>query len=656
MKVFFILISIILSISIISAEGSLETGDICGNDESTDTDGPVYHPFRDEESTNTEFGPVSSNPNYKIEKFVSGLDWPTTMAFVGNDILVLQKNNGLVCHVNNGVLEEFPVLDVEVNAEVEQGLLGIVTRGTEVFLYFTEAEKDGGEVIGNHVYKYSWNGAGLVNGELVKQFPGLHHAHVGGAMTRGLDGTIYVVIGDMRQEGKNQNFESGNEYETSVIVPVDPIGEAYAKGIRNSFGIAVDPITGNLWDTENGLKFFDEINLVPPKFNSGWKKIMGPANEEALSSLNIEGFQHSDPEFSWETPVAPTAISFIDSILFPEFNNSILVGDFNTGSLYEFKLNRDRTAFEFDDPSLSDAIVNRGESMNEIIFATGFTGITDIEVGPDGMIYIVSIGDGAIYRISPTETDLNKEELIPCSLEEGVRTNLVGCDFSDMSLQNKQFAFKDMSYVNLSGSNLTKSSFLNSDLTGANLNGADLSNSDLTNVILSNSFLKEANLSGAIMPHSIFTGAEMENVNMENADLLDANFNHANLANADLSNAWLEFASMKNTILKNSDLSNTNLSYAIFLNADLQKADLSKSNVYQTDFSGSDLSGSKVLGVYPYSTNFTQVIFSDETETDSCLDIDILSRLLNKILREIRQFDSIFTDPLESLIVQMCRP
>jgi uncharacterized protein YjbI with pentapeptide repeats len=641
MRFFVFVISVILSVSIISAEGSLETDDTCGNAGSGDI----------------KFAPVSSNPNVKIEKFVSDLDWPTTMAFVGSDILVLQKNNGLVCHVNNGVLEEIPVLDVKVSSEGEQGLLGITTRGTEVFLYFTEAENDGGKVIGNHVYKYSWNGSDLVKGELVKQFPGdLSQSHVGGAMTTDLDGTIYVVVGDMRQEGKNQNFESGNEYETGVISPIDPMGEPYAKGIRNSFGLTVDPVTGNLWDTENGLKIFDEVNLVPPKFNSGWKKIMGPANDEALLSLNIEGFQHSDPEFSWETPVAPTAISFVDSMFFPEFSNSVLVGDFNTGSLYEFKLNHDRTAFEFDDPLLSDAIVNRGESMNEIIIATGFAGITDIEVGPDGMIYIVSIGQGAIYQISPTETSFNNEELIRCSLEHGVRTNLIGCDFSDMSLQDKQFAFQDMSYVNLSGANLTGSSLLNSNLTGANLNGADLSNSDLSNVILSNSLLKGTNLSGATMSHSIFTGAEMQNVKMKNSNLLDANFNHANLENADLRNTNMAFASMKNTILKNSDLSNANLNYAILLNAELQEADLSNADLYRANFSGSNLSGSGLLGVYPYTTDFTGVIFSEETKTDSCLDTDFLSRFLNKILREFRQYDSEFTKPLESLIVQICRP
>ena len=49
----------------------------------------------------------------------------------------------------------------------------------------------------------------------------------------------------------------------------------YAYGIRNSFGIDFDPVTGKLWDTENGPGYGDEINLVKPGFNSGWGKIQG---------------------------------------------------------------------------------------------------------------------------------------------------------------------------------------------------------------------------------------------------------------------------------------------------------------------------------------------------------------------------------------------
>ena len=523
------------------------------------------------------------------------------------------------------------------------------------FLYFTESEEDDGKIIGNHIYRYLWDGQDLVEGELIKKFPGnLSHAHIGGVMTTGLDGTVYAFTGDMRQEGKNQNYESDDKYETSVILPIDPLGDPVAIGIRNSFGITVDPVTGNLWDTENSLKHFDEVNLVLPKFNSGWKKIMGPANEKEQLSINIEGFEYSDPEFSWETPIAPTAISFIDSKYFPELKNSILVGDFNTGSIYELKLNEKRTGFEFKDPLLKDLVVNRGESMNEIVFATGFAGITDIEVGPDGMIYVVTILDGIIHKITPTET--NNDNIVSCSLKPGIKTDLANCDFSDSLLQNKQFAFQDMTNVNLSGSNLTGSSFLNSNLTGANLNGADLSNSNLSNVILVNSSLKETDLTGAIMAHSILTGAEMKNVKMKNANLFDANFNQANLLNADLRETDMSFAFFNNTVLKNAKLSNSNLNYAYFLNADLQKADLSNTDIYLANFSGSDFSGSKVLGVYPYSTDFSGVIFSEETQTDSCLDIDDLSRFLNRLLRELRQTDFIFTEPLESFIIQICKP
>ena len=54
-----------------------------------------------------------------------------------------------------------------------------------------------------------------------------------------------------------------------------PLNMYYGYGIRNSFGIAFDPLTGNLWDTENGPGFGDEINLVIPGFNSGWLKVQG---------------------------------------------------------------------------------------------------------------------------------------------------------------------------------------------------------------------------------------------------------------------------------------------------------------------------------------------------------------------------------------------
>jgi hypothetical protein len=174
-------------------------------------------------------------------------------------------------------------------------------------------------------------------------------------------------------------------------------------GVRNSFGLAVDPFTGNLWDTENGDDSNDEINLVPENFNSGWIEIMGPAKDQSqIDALPKYGdYVYSDPEFTWEKPVAPTAISFVKSDMLQDYQDSVFVGDCNTGNLYRFKLDSTRTGFIFDSPELSDKVLNVDDPMDEIVFGTGFGCLTDIEVGPDGFIYIVSLSEERIYRILP---------------------------------------------------------------------------------------------------------------------------------------------------------------------------------------------------------------------------------------------------------------
>ena len=347
--------------------------------------------------------PTLTDPDFIVKKFVSGISGsPTTMAFVGDDILVLQKEDGKVRLIKDGVLQEKPVLDVEVNSSGERGLLGITTAGSTVYIYFTESTHDGSESLGNRIYRYDWNGQELINQILVKKLPSTNYYHNGGAMVTGLDGSVYAVIGDTGTYGVLQNHPSGGINDTSVILRVVPEGPYYAMGIRNSFGLAIDPVNGNLWATENGPDDFDEINLVAPNFNSGWDVIMGPATEAELSTLpDYDGYAYSDPEFSWEQVIAPTALSFVDSNEFEKYKNSLFVADCIFGNLYKFELNSNRDGFIFDDPALADMVVNRNETMQEIGFGTGFGCITDLEVGPDGFLYVVSLSEGTIYRIMP---------------------------------------------------------------------------------------------------------------------------------------------------------------------------------------------------------------------------------------------------------------
>ena len=347
--------------------------------------------------------PVLNDNDFVVQKFIAGIpNGPTTMAFEGNDILVLQKTDGQVRLINDGALQEKPVLDENVTSEGEQGMLGITTVGTKVYLYFIESTYDGGKPLGKRVYSYDWNGTELVNKTLVKDLWATQTYHNGGAMVTDQNGSVYLVVGDAGRYGKLENHPTGEPDDTGVILRIAPPGPYYAMGIRNSFGLAIDPVTGKLWDTENGVDVYDEINIVPPNFNSGWDVIMGPANDTTLKNLpGYPGYYYHDPQFTWEKTVAPTGLSFIDSKEFEKYKNSLFVGDCNNGNLYRFELNDNRDGFVFSSSQLSDKIVNVGDSMDEIIFGTGFGCITDVVAGPDGLLYFVSLSDGTIYRIVP---------------------------------------------------------------------------------------------------------------------------------------------------------------------------------------------------------------------------------------------------------------
>jgi glucose/arabinose dehydrogenase len=196
----------------------------------------------------------------------------------------------------------------------------------------------------------------------------------------------------------------------------------YAYGIRNSFGIDFDPVTGNLWDTENGPSYGDEINLVKPGFNSGWRQIQGiwevesglgfgssdnapnVADQSRIDSLfDFNGKGHyAPPEFAWKYPVAPTAIKFFSSPNFgTEYQNDFFVGDVNTGSMYRFKLDVQRAHLMLDN-ALSDKVADSNTELDDIKFGDGFGVITDIKQGPDGNLYVLSFSDNdsKIYKIS----------------------------------------------------------------------------------------------------------------------------------------------------------------------------------------------------------------------------------------------------------------
>ena len=450
-------------------------------------------------------GPTMLHPLLGVRPVVTGLVTPTSMAFLGaNDLLILEKISGRVKRVTDGAVVG-AVLDLAVNSASERGLLGIALHPgfptvPFVYLYWTESST-GAEssaladvpLLGNRVDRFVWNGSTLTfDRNLIKLHAfqadagqPLRGNHNGGVIRFGPDGKLYIIIGDNGRRGQTQNLPQGwspgnpddqfggpqpdDAHLTGVILrlnddgstptdnPFNAAGAAiggqvganvqkvFAYGIRNSFGMAFDPISGALWEQENGDDSFDELNRVEPGMNGGWVQIMGPVariaqfksievNEfgrnlqqvrwppsniadtpqEALARLfMLPGAHYSDPEFSWKYAVPPAGIGFMSSdALGPQFRGDLFVGAATTntvgGHLFRFNLTGNRMKIAVDDPRLEDRVADNVTKHDlteseSLLIGRDFGIVTDIQTGPNGNLFVVSISRGAIYEIFRTK-------------------------------------------------------------------------------------------------------------------------------------------------------------------------------------------------------------------------------------------------------------
>ena len=406
--------------------------------------------------------PLLVDDNLKVELVARDLDFPTSITFVGkDDILLLEKNTGNVYRIIHGNVTG-PLIHIDVSFKDERGLLGVAVSKKEnknstddisVFLYYTQCTKIKGQAKSdrycrNYIYKYELDSKSnkLIIPSLLLNISALPGpSHNGGVLQMDKEKNLYVAIGDIQPTKYNQtgsfdttaqnllngSFPDGRAGILRLTQDGKPIGNGilgdkyplnlyYAYGIKNSFGMDFDPLTGNLWDTENGPQFGDEINLVKPGFNSGWEKVQGIwklnktrekdgiFNESGgkVDLVNFDGKgKYSRPEFVWDNTVAPTALVFLASDkLGKDYRNDILVGSVKNGTIYHFDLNKNRKSLSLEG-GLADLVVDKKDKTSKVIFAKNFGIITDLKVGPDGYLYVVSgirgTDEGAIFRIVP---------------------------------------------------------------------------------------------------------------------------------------------------------------------------------------------------------------------------------------------------------------
>jgi glucose/arabinose dehydrogenase len=355
-------------------------------------------------------------------------------------------------------------------------------------------------LLGNRVDRFVWDGSTLTFDRNIIELrafqsdggpepPGQGDAgqpprgnHDGGVIDFGPDGKLYIVVGDLGRRGQLQNLPGGplgdgspddqfggpepdDAHMSGVILRLDDDGSApadnpffaagaamggepganvqkiFAYGLRNSFGMAFDPVSGALWEQENGDDTFTELNRADPGFNSAWIQIMGPvgrigqykeiettfgsrdlqqlrwpptniadSSAEALSRLfMLPGARFSDPEFSWKWEVAPAGIAFVESGgLGRQFRGDLFMGAARTtlegGHLFHFNLTGNRRRIAVDDPRLEDRVADNNFKFDiteseSLLIGRNFGIVPDIETGPNGHLFLASLTNGEIYEI-----------------------------------------------------------------------------------------------------------------------------------------------------------------------------------------------------------------------------------------------------------------
>lgn len=388
----------------------------------------------------------------------SGLTTPIAIAFLSpveaNRFFVIEKNTGRVKLVENGAVVA-TVLDLPVNNASERGLLGIALHpdfasNGYVYLYYTRSStgtdtSTQSAWTDNRVERYTWNGSSLANPTLIVSFPrdtsqNNGPNHDGGVILFGPEGLLYGVTGDLNRGTLTNGRIEQNTSTTAVagvggifrlnpdgsIPPDNPfishanarIRRLWAYDIRNSFGMVFDALTARLWLTENGPNVYDEINLVERGFNSGWSRLWDPIpatlpiprtatppTTPAIWSICPTPTMLT-PLFSWLTPIGVTSIQFLRSARFDSnLRDQAVVGESNNGQLYLFRLKSTRDDFDLTG-ALADRVADSAAERNSLTWGTNWGIVTDLKIGPDGYLYVVSLFANRVYRIRPVNPPL----------------------------------------------------------------------------------------------------------------------------------------------------------------------------------------------------------------------------------------------------------
>tara|TARA_A100001015_G_scaffold111756_1_gene124136 strand:- start:4002 stop:5144 length:1143 start_codon:yes stop_codon:yes gene_type:complete len=350
---------------------------------------------------------IGDESSIYLQKIVDGIDIPWGLSFTSNNSFLVTDKKGIMYHVLEGkktIVNGVP----EIILSRQGGLLDVAVDSNFNLnnkIYFTASVTESGTGSNTALYSAKFLNNKLSNLKLLyKASPDSNESrHYGGSILVTND-HIFFTIGDRGNRDinpQNISLDGGKVYRLSKdgsVPDSNPFNNninskkaIWSYGHRNPQGIMKGLNSEEIWIHEHGPRGGDEINIIKNPIegedglkdrNYGWPKATYGINYSGSEiTKNQKMIDVIDPFYYWTPSIAPSGMAYIDSDIYKNWKNSILVGSLKFLYLERLEFNKN------------------GVTKREKLFP-GIGRVRDVNIGPDGHAY-VSVEAIGIFKIIP---------------------------------------------------------------------------------------------------------------------------------------------------------------------------------------------------------------------------------------------------------------
>lgn len=360
----------------------------------------------------------SARHDFRVVTVADGLDHPWSMAWLPGGEMLIVERPGRLRVVRDDVLDPEPVAGwpTVYRDQGQGGFMDILPHpgfdeNRWLYLSYGKPNEDGSEGT-TTVVRGRWSDGRVTDVEEIFEANAWHgnNNHFSGRMAFGLDGALYLTVGDRMFEpdlmADHPALDLTNHMGTVVRlrddgrVPADnpfvgrgdALPEIWSYGHRNLQGLAVDPSTGDVWSNEHGPRGGDELNLISGGRNYGWPVVSRGINYDGtVYTTDASGDGVESPRFVWTPSIGASGMMIYRGDAFPWWRGSAFVG----GMVGE---------------QLARVTLEGTDALGVETLLEGELGrIRDVREGPDGLVYLAlehAENLTPVVRLEPVASDV----------------------------------------------------------------------------------------------------------------------------------------------------------------------------------------------------------------------------------------------------------